>query len=227
VAHSFVALVYPGLTPFFGSAGLTVAQVAAILVPEAALALSRGGSSIGWREIARFAPRPFWRVRRLLRQIPAACGDSRAAGMGLWRLHQSFAVIEAGHWAVALVAAVLVFISDVAEVRLVVEDRRSALGALARLSDSSAAASAPACCSCSQPGRRGRVRVGFQIASTAAPWWLSLVMLSGWTFLAVSARLVCLGSAVVFFQGELAHAGYTAAAPRQCRTRLLSRRWIT
>jgi len=43
VAHSFVALVYPGLTPFFGSAGLTVAQVAAILVPEALWLFLAGG----------------------------------------------------------------------------------------------------------------------------------------------------------------------------------------
>jgi len=80
-------------------------------------------------------------------------------------------------------AAVLVFISDVAKVRLVVETAAARSAPWRRLSDSSAAASARrVLLLLNSLVAAAVVRVGFQIASTAAPWWLSLVMLSGWTF---------------------------------------------
>ena len=55
------------------------------------------------------------------------------------------------------------------------------------------------------------VRILFQIDETPAPPWVSLLLSIGWILLGTAARLAFLASEVVFFQGELAHAGYTAA----------------
>jgi len=113
-----------------------------------------------------------------------------------------------------LVAVALVsLIADFARVRAVVEGRNSMLGALSA--------------SVRFVRRRaGRVlvlallnglamlavlRIGFQFASTPAPDWLSIVFLITWLLLAMTARLAFLASEVAFFQGEVAHAGYTAA----------------
>jgi hypothetical protein len=56
------------------------------------------------------------------------------------------------------------------------------------------------------------VRVAVQIASTIAVPSLMLLMSAGLMLVATFARLAMLAAEVVFFQGELAHAGYTASA---------------
>jgi hypothetical protein len=114
--------------------------------------------------------------------------------------------------AVLIGVAALGLIADFAKVRAVVEDRRSML--------------APS------PARRfvrrrvwrvlglallngltmlAIVRILFQIDETPAPPWVSLLLSIGWILLGTAAGLAFLASEVVFFQGELAHAGYTAA----------------
>jgi hypothetical protein len=54
------------------------------------------------------------------------------------------------------------------------------------------------------------LRVEFQIERTVASGLTAVALSIGWLFLAVATRLAFLSSEVVFFQGELAHAGYTA-----------------
>jgi hypothetical protein len=113
---------------------------------------------------------------------------------------------------IALMAVNLIF--DYAKVRMVVEDRRSAIGAIAaslrfiRRHPSAVAALAIlnglafatllAAYSVTAPG------------AAASPW---LTVVVGQVFIIgrVAARLAAAASQIAFFQGRLAHAGYTAA----------------
>jgi hypothetical protein len=54
------------------------------------------------------------------------------------------------------------------------------------------------------------LRVEFQITRTPVSEMAGAVLSIGWLLLAVATRLAFLSSEIVFFQGELAHAGYTA-----------------
>jgi hypothetical protein len=105
------------------------------------------------------------------------------------------------------------FILDFAKVRAVVEDRRSAIGALI---------------SAARFVRRRPMRIGYLYAlnaaaqfglgvlwlqlapRTASPAWLALAMGQMFLVARLLARLSAFASEVAFFQGELAHAGYTA-----------------
>ena len=116
-------------------------------------------------------------------------------------------------FAVALVA--LNMVADFSKLRAVVEDRRSALGSLA---------------AGARFVRRRFLRVGWlyllnigaQLAialvwlgvapSSASPVWLALAVGQFFLVIRLLARLAFLGSGAVFFQHELAHAGYTAEA---------------
>jgi hypothetical protein len=115
---------------------------------------------------------------------------------------------------IALAAlAIAGIILDFARVRAVVEDRHSMLGALTAgtrfvrrrpvrvlsLSLLNGVAMLVV------------VRIEFQVGTTVAAPWLTTLMSAGLMLLATFARLAMFGSEVVFFQGELAHAGYTAA----------------
>jgi hypothetical protein len=131
----------------------------------------------------------------------------------LLRAQRSFG----GSLAVQLMAlAVLAaggILADFAKVRAVVEDRHSMFGAIAAAIRFTRR-------------RFGRVlglallnglallavvRVEFQVNATAVPSWLAALMSAGMMIVATFARLAMLASEVVFFQGELAHAGYAAA----------------
>jgi hypothetical protein len=118
--------------------------------------------------------------------------------------------------AFALAIAFVNVVADFAKVRAVVEDRRSMLGALGA--------------SLRFVRRRGvRVtglyllnavaflvvlRLWLQVApSAAAPTWLALLLSQLYLLGRVWTRLAFMASEVVFFQGELAHAQYTAAPP--------------
>jgi hypothetical protein len=122
--------------------------------------------------------------------------------------------MEAGIHALFLLAVALVAIADdYAKVRIVVEDRRSALGALA----------AGLRFVRRRPGRviglyllgllpaAVVVRLWQSAASTDGPHWFGAAALVVYVVLRVAVRLAGMAGAVVFFQGELAHAGYTAA----------------
>jgi hypothetical protein len=135
------------------------------------------------------------------------------AGVLLWSVQRAFAASAGVRIGTLLVVGVAGVVVDFAKVRSVVEDRRSMIGALAA-------------------GlrfvrrRAGRVlllvlinalailavaRIQYQVISTPAPLWLVLVMSAGLLLLGIAVRLAFIASEVVFFQGELAHAGYTAA----------------
>ena len=115
-----------------------------------------------------------------------------------------------------LALAAVNLVADFAKVRAVVEDRRSMLGAiLASL----------------RFIRRCHVRVvglyllnviGVLIIarlwmslapSAAAPSWSALLIAQTYLLFRIWAKLAFMASEVVFFQGELAHATYTASAP--------------
>ena len=126
-------------------------------------------------------------------------------------------VVRALLYAVVLLALAAVnLVADFAKVRAVVEDRRSMLGAiLASL----------------RFIRRCHIRVaglyllnvlGLLIVmrlwmslapSAAAPSWSALFIAQVYLLVRIWTKLAFMASEVVFFQGELAHATYTAAAP--------------
>jgi hypothetical protein len=55
------------------------------------------------------------------------------------------------------------------------------------------------------------LRLQFQMGLSPSVAWISVGLEAALLLLAVSTRLAFMASEVVFFQGELAHAGYTAA----------------
>ena len=125
-------------------------------------------------------------------------------------LRTALYVVFAG--AIACVSVV----ADFAKVRAVVEDRRSMVGALG---------------AAMRFVRRRPLRVAglyllnaiaflvvlrlwLQVApSAAAPTWLALLVTEIYLLARVWAKLAFMASEAVFFQGELAHAQYTAAPP--------------
>ncbi len=129
----------------------------------------------------------------------AACGRHVAAMLRLAAIEALLylAADNLPDWRAALaVAAAVNFLCLFARVRLVVEDRRSAVGALLAA------------------GRFVRRNPGSGIVYTL--WMAAAVAV------ALAARgaapivaLPLLASAVIFFQSRLAHAGYTAAPPIQ------------
>lgn len=125
-------------------------------------------------------------------------------------------LLRGGLYVIFLAALIAVnLVADFAKVRIVVEDRRSALGAivaalrflrrrLVRVSVLYALNVVAALVV---------LRIWMQVApgAAAAPW---IVLLASQAVLVarIWARLAFMASEVAFFQGELAHAGYTARA---------------
>jgi hypothetical protein len=136
-----------------------------------------------------------------------------ALGYAVVRLGQALPAHPAVHVAVVVTAAALALIVDFAKARAVVEDRRSMIGALAAATRfvrrrvwrvlGLAFFNALALLAV--------LRIQFQIAVTPAPPWFAVMLAAALLLLAIAARLAFMASEVVFFQGELAHAGYTAA----------------
>jgi hypothetical protein len=129
---------------------------------------------------------------------------------------RSAIALRSGLYAVFLAAFMIVGLaSDYAKIRAVVEDRRSMIGALG----------AGLRFIRRRPFRvvglyllnalalLAIVRVWMDAAPTAAAsaWW-ALLVTQAYLWFRLWAKLALLASEVVFFQGELAHAGYTAAA---------------
>lgn len=115
-----------------------------------------------------------------------------------------------------LALALVGVIADIAKVRAVVEDRRSMFGALA----------ASLRFIRHRPFRVAALlglnaiaflvvlRLWLQAApSASAPAWLALLLAELYLLARVWAKLAFVASEIVFFQGELAHAQYTAAPP--------------
>jgi len=118
--------------------------------------------------------------------------------------------------AFALAIAFVNLVADFAKVRAVVEDRRSMLGALG----------ASLRFIRRRPLRASGLyllnaaaflvilRLWMSVApSAAAPTWLALLLSQLYLLCRVWAKLAFMASEVVFFQGELAHAQYTASPP--------------
>jgi hypothetical protein len=116
----------------------------------------------------------------------------------------------------AIAIAFVNAVADFAKVRAVVEDRRSMLGALG----------ASLRFMRRRPFRVAGLyllnavaflvilRLWLQIAPSAtAPTWLALLLTELYLLARVWAKLAFMASEIVFFQGELAHARYTAAPP--------------
>ena len=122
--------------------------------------------------------------------------------------------MRAGLYGVFLLAMMAVsLVTDYAKVRTVVEDRRSMIGALA----------ASLRFIRRRPWRTAGlyllnaiallviVRLWFQAAPPATdPPWSALLVTQIYLLARIWAKIAFLASEVVFFQGELAHAGYTA-----------------
>ncbi|HUL74382.1 MAG TPA: hypothetical protein VLT86_14845 [Vicinamibacterales bacterium] len=166
---------------------------------------------------------------RLARARPVGAGPFFAAcGVNFWRFLRLCVPVGLAYWAIwwgfpsvhpAVSIAGLVAVNVVAGyavVRIVVEDRRSALGALVAsirfirrrafsvLALYGLSIGAVLVILVLWNGLMARILL-------VVPWsWVRAVMPLGW-LLHLLGRLALAASAVAFFQGSLAHAGYTAA----------------
>jgi hypothetical protein len=128
---------------------------------------------------------------------------------------RSVAMVRIGLYAIFLIVLAIVgVVADFAKVRAVVEDRRSMLGAI----------SASLRFIRRRPFRVAGLflfnafawlvilRLWMSVApgAAASPWWAFLIT-ELYLLVRVWAKLAFMASEVVFFQGELAHAQYTAA----------------
>ena len=210
--QTLTSVVAPEVSPFFG--GRVPAAVLASIVVQAGLWLFLSGGVLD--RLARGRP-----IRTAA--FFAACGVFFFRFVRLTAMVSAvaFLLLQASrlstgsivqHAIVAAGAVVFTFISDFARVRAVVEDRWSMVGALvaALRFVSRRLVRVLALTALNALVMLALVRIGMQIGWTPAPGWLSIVLLLLWLLLAVAARLAALASEAVFFQGELAHAGYTA-----------------
>jgi hypothetical protein len=134
-------------------------------------------------------------------------------GYVIWRTQQAFAASPYVYTGLLILVGILGLIVDFAKVRSVVEDRHSMIGSLAASSRFVRR----------RPWRvlalgllnalavLAVVRIQYQILLTPASPWIAEVLWTALLLLGILVRLAFLASEVVFFQGELAHAGYTAA----------------
>ena len=132
-------------------------------------------------------------------------------------LERQAIVARALLYAIVLAALMLVnLVADFAKVRAVVEDRRSMLGAIT--------ASLRFLRRChvraiglyllNVVGVLVIARLWMSLApSAAAPTWSALLIAQIYLLFRIWAKLAFMASEVAFFQGELAHAGYTASPP--------------
>jgi hypothetical protein len=120
------------------------------------------------------------------------------------------------YFVLALAIALVNLAADFAKVRAVVEDRRSMLGAAgaALRFIRRRPFRVAGLCFLNAIAFLIILRLWLQMApsATAAPW-LALLATEVYLLLRVWAKLAFMASEVVFFQGELAHAAYTAAPP--------------
>jgi hypothetical protein len=212
--RDFTAVITPDISHFFQPGSLSSALVAATLIQTGLWLFLSGGL------LDRFArARPirtgaffsaagvyFFRFLRLAALVWIVV-------WGLLRWQRAFPASVGVRAAALLAVAALGLIVDFAKVRAVVEDRRSMIGAvaaairfirrrvwrvigLALLNGLTMLAT---------------VRILFQIDQTAVSPAISVLLSIGWILLGTAARLAFMASEVVFFQGELAHAGYTAS----------------
>jgi hypothetical protein len=212
--RTFTTVIAPDVSPFFHTGAIPPAIVAATCVQTGLWLFLSGGL------IDRFArARPirtaaffatagvfFFRFLRLAIVV-------WVAGWALLRWQRAFSDSMVVRSTVLVAVAALGLVVDFAKVRAVVEDRRSMIGAIAgairfirrRLWRVVALALL------NGVTMIAIVRILFQIDETSVPSWVSLLLSIGWILLGTAARLAFLASEAVFFQGELAHAGYTAA----------------
>ena len=204
----------PELSPFFFPGGLTAPFVAALAIQAALWLFLSGGILDRYargrpvRTAAFFSACGvcFFRFLRLAAIVGSA-------GSMLWGVQRVFSTSLPVRLAVLVLIAILGLIVDFAKVRAVVEDRHSMIGALAasvrfirrRLWRVAGLALLNGLAILAV------VRIQFQIVSTQGPGWLEPIMFTALLLLGIAVRLAFMGSEVVFFQGELAHAGYTAA----------------
>jgi hypothetical protein len=212
--RNLVNAVAPEVSPFFQPETLPTAFVASLIVNTAMWMFLTGGI-----------------LDRLARARPiGTAAFFGACGVFFFRFLRLAAIVAAVSWPiwmvqrasegnlvvrglVLLTVAVISVLWDFAKVRAVVEDRHSMISAftaairfvrrrawrvllLALLNGLAILAV---------------LRIEFQILLTPAEGLMSAALSIGWLLLAVATRLAFLSSEVVFFQGELAHAGYTAA----------------
>jgi hypothetical protein len=205
----------PEMTPFFSGGGVPHAFLAALTVQAGLWWFLTGGVLDRYargrpiRTAAFFAACGVFFMRFLRLAVIAA-----VVGFALWKVQQAFAYSLSMRAAVLVAVVALGIIVDFAKVRTVIEDRHSMVGALSAslrfisrriwrvlglVAINALAVLAAA-------------RVELQIATTVPAPWVD-VLLSAALLLALTVRLALIASEAVFFQGELAHAGYTAGPP--------------
>jgi hypothetical protein len=204
----------PELVPFFQSYGLP-GSFAGVLSAESLVWLFVSGGALDrYARGRRVGAGPFF----------SACGVYFFRFIRLWVvfLCVGFAIWQAQRLlpahlytriAVLVVVNVVSVFFDFAKVRAVVEDRLSMLGALAAAGRFIRRRPARVAGLVLFNGLAMYVvlRFQYQLVWAPTPAWLLPVLGALLVLLGVAARLAFMASAVVFFQGELAHAGYTAA----------------
>lgn len=134
-------------------------------------------------------------------------------GWALFRLLQMSSANLPAHLGILIVVMLAGIVIDFAQVRTVVEDR---LSMVASLSAGFRFVRRRALRVLGLMLLNGLallvvIRLGVQIAGTAGPGWLTTALWIALGIAAVLTKMAVMASQVVFFQGELAHAGYTAA----------------
>lgn len=207
-------LLAPEATPLVAPAALSGFWFAAVCLQAAVWLFVSGGALDRYARArpvgaaAFFAACGVYGIRFLRLAAVVAAG-----GWALWRFQGAFASQGYLQAAAFTCAGALAVVALFAQTRAVVEDRRSMIGAL----------------TAAVRFIRRRVwrvlgllffdglaivvvgRLQFQLASTSGLSWLSSALAALLLLCVVAVRLAALASAAVFFQGELAHAGYTAA----------------
>jgi hypothetical protein len=205
-APELAIVLQPSAWPPAWTAALGLQALLAIFLSGGILDRYARGRPIGAAAFFAACGVYFFRFLRLLAMVAALA-------YLLWLVAAALPDGLATRTVVIAAVVALALIVDFAKARTVVEDRRSMLGAL-----TAAARFAR---------RRGwRVvvlallnglallivlRLQFQMGLSPSVAWISVGLEAALLLLAVSTRLAFMASEVVFFQGELAHAGYTAA----------------
>jgi hypothetical protein len=211
--REFVVTFSPELVPFFQSLVLPPVFSTTLLVHSLIWLFVSGGALDRYARGRRIGGAAFF----------SACGVyffrfirlSIVAGLVaavLWQIQRALPDHVYTRLAILLAVNVWSVFIDFAKVRAVVEDRFSMLGALA----------ASARFIRRRPGRVAALvlfnalamyvalRFQYQLGWAYTPPWLLPVLVALMVTLGIAARLAFMASEVVFFQGELAHAGYTA-----------------
>ena len=203
----------PELVPFFQAHGLPVSFVTFLLAESLVWLFFSGGAFDRFARGRRIGAGPFFSACGVyfFRFIRLMVGVV-LAGVVIWQIQRRLPDHLYTRMAILVVVNILGVFVGFAKVRAVVEDRLSMIGAVAAsvrfVWRRPLRVAALVFFNCA--AMVVVLRLQYQFVSASSPEWLAPILAPVLVVFGVSVRLAVMASAVVFFQGELAHAGYTA-----------------